>query len=112
MIFPYSETITLLRENKNRFGDVVLVEERQVANCGYAPTVQGESDTTEATFRHSTVITGRTLYLPPDSGVLPSHRVRFTDGSVWEIVGDVSPWRSFMTGWYPGDQAEIRRVTG
>jgi hypothetical protein len=107
------ETITLLREQRDRLGDVVLVEEWDIENCAWSPAVQGETDTSETGGFRTQIITGRTLYLPPDSGIRAVHRVRFdSDGSIWEVVGDVSPWRSFLTGWYPGDQCVIRRVSG
>lgn len=112
MRLPHGITITLLRETRDRVGDVTLTEDRTIPGCGWSPAVQGETDNTEVGGARTQTITGRTLYLPPDAGITATHRVRFPDGSVWEVVGEIGPWRSPLTGWAPGDQAELRRVTG
>lgn len=110
--FPFGEAVDLLQEHRDRLGNTTLVEVGQIDHVGWSPSVQGVTDTSESQAGYTQIVTGRTIYLPPDSGVLASHRVRFQDGTVWEIVGDISPWRSFLSGWYPGDQATLRRVTG
>ena len=110
--FPYGITITLLREQRDRTGDTTLVEDRVIEDCGWSPAVQGETDNAEFGTRRVQTVTGRTLYLPPDSGLLATHRVRFPDNTLWEVVGEIGMWQSPLTGWYPGDQAELRRVTG
>lgn len=115
MRFPYGETVTVLREVRNRVGDVTLVEDFTVSDCVWSPSAQGETNDVSNAERGGVgtqTITGRTLYLPPGSGVTAVHRVRFVDGSVWEVVGEVGPWRSPWTGWAPGDQVDLRRVRG
>jgi hypothetical protein len=108
----FTETVTLLLEVRDRLGNTTLVEDRQVPDCGWSPAVQGVTDTAESGTGRTQTITGRTLYPPPNSGIRAVHRVRFEDGTVWEVIGDISPWKSFLTGWYPGDQCELRRVRG
>lgn len=112
MRFAHGITVTLLRETRDRLGDVTLVEDFSVPGCGWSPAVADKTDSTEIGGARTQTITGRTLRLPPDTGITATHRVRFPDGSVWEVDGEVGPWRSPLTGWAPGDQAKLRRVRG
>jgi len=106
------ETVTVWREVRNEFGDdVVVTEERTLSGCAVAPrSVPGSSPETDGA--RNIVVAGRTLYAPPHSGLTAHHQVRLRDGSVWRVEGEVGAWRSPFSGWYPGDQAELERVTG
>lgn len=116
MYFPHGETVTLLKEKRDRLGDMTLVEDVIVKGCAWSNEVQGVTGTGEIDYLHTQVASARTLFLPPDSGISATHRVRFSDGTTWEVVGATSAaigrQRSPFTGWYPGDQAALRRVTG
>jgi len=105
--FPYGETVTVWREITDKFGDVTVVEERTVAGCGVAPRTSTEDNAGRVR-----VTTGITLYCPPGSGITATSRVRLPDGTVWRAVGTAGKWMSPLTGWYPGDQVELERVTG
>ncbi|MGH3985734.1 MAG: hypothetical protein ACRDTZ_00245 [Pseudonocardiaceae bacterium] len=114
MRFRHGITVTVLRETHTITGAVTLTEDGTIGSCGWSPAVQGITDnaeTAELGFGYPQTITGRTLYTPPGAGLVAGHRVRFPDGTLWEVIGEVGPWRSPLTGWAPGDQAELRRVT-
>lgn len=112
MHFHYGETITLLTEHRDEFGDVTLTEDRRIEGCAWSPSAQTMANTSETGGVSEQLVSGRTLVLPPHSGVLPTHRVRLADGTVWEVRGEVTPWRNPMTGWYPADEVELRKVRG
>lgn len=107
MSFPHGQTVTVWQETVDRFGDVTVTGERQVGGCGVAPRTS-----TENTAGRVQVVTGLTLYAPPNSGIAATSRVRLADGTVWRVIGDPGRWQSPLTGWYPGDQVELERVTG
>ena len=107
MSFPYGETVTVWREITDRFGDVTVIEERQVERCGAAWHMSTEDNAGRVR-----VITGLTLYSPAGSGITATSRVRLADGTVWRVTGDPGRWRSPLTGRYPGDTVELERVTG
>ena len=111
MMFPFGEPITVWLEERDRFGDVTVTGERTIAGCAVAPRTSSEDQGTGNRPRAS-VTTGLTLYVPPGAGLTAQHRVRLANGSVWRVEGDVATWRSPLTGWHPGDQVELERVTG
>jgi len=105
--FPHGETVTVWREITDKFGDTTVVEQRTVAGCGVAPRTSTEDNAGRVR-----VTTGITLYAPPGSGITATSRVRLADGTTWRVAGDPGRWRSPLTGWSPGDQIELERVTG
>jgi hypothetical protein len=109
-MYPHGITVTLLREDRDRFGDVTLVEDGAIAGCAWAPRTRTAD--TEETDRSAQVSSGRTLWCPPGAPVTAHHRVRFPDGTVWQVRGEPDDWRSPYTGWNPGLQMELERVTG
>lgn len=107
MRFHYGITVTLLLQVEDRFGDETTTEVGTITDCGWAPRTSTEDED-----GRSQVIRGRVLYAPAGSGITAQHRVRFPDGSVWRVEGDIGPWRSPFTGWAPGDEVQLERVTG
>ncbi len=107
MSFPYGESVTVWREITDKFGDVTVVEQRTVDRCGVE-----QHTSTEDNAGRVRVATGRTLYTPPGAGITATSRVRLADGTTWRVAGDPGRWRSPLTGWSPGDQIELERVTG
>lgn len=100
-------TVTLLLETEDRFGDDTLTEDGTIPGCIWAPTRTDEDEN-----GRSQVIRGRTLYPPAGAMIKPEHRVRFPDQSVWRVVGDLGEWQSPFTGWAPGNEVQLERVTG
>lgn len=113
-MFPHGQTVTLLAETRDRLGDVTLTEDGTVTGCAWAPRTTSSSvhGSTEDERSRMQVTTGLTLFAPPGSGITAAHRVRLPDGTVWSVIGDPGAWRSPFTGWAPGDQVELERVTG
>ena len=107
----FGETVTVWLEERDRFGDVTVTGERTILGCAVAPRTSVE-DVGSGSRPRATVTTGMTLYVPAGSGLTAQHRVRLADGTVWRVEGSPGRWRSPFTGWYPGDQIELERVTG
>lgn len=110
--FPFGETVTLLREHVDALGDITITEETTFFGVAWLPSQQGIGSTAETGGITEQKVTGRTLFLPPNSGVQPYHRVRFSDGSVWEVRGPAVTRKSFLTGWYAGDNCQLLYVRG
>lgn len=104
----HGQTVTLLREQRDRFGDVTLVPDGTVANVAVAPRSRWDEDNN----RRVLVTAGLTAYAPPGTVIEPTHRVRLEDGTVWLVTGEPASWKSPFTGWSPGVQVELERVTG
>lgn len=113
-MYPHGQDVTVYREERNRLGDVVIVEERVLHGCGIAPRTSSEpgGDPRVGTAGRTTVTTGITLYAPAGSVITARHRVRLADNTVWEVQGEVGRWQSPLTGWAPGVVVELDRVTG
>lgn len=105
--FAAGITVAVLVEATDRHGDDTLTEVGTVGPCGWAP-----GDSTESEDGRDQVVTRRTLYTPPNSGITDQHRVRFPDGSLWRVDGDPGQWRSPFDGWVPGDEIRLERVRG
>jgi hypothetical protein len=117
MWFPFGETVTLLKESRDRVGDVTLTEDTTVSGCVWSSSAEGTtSANSETDVLHTQIPAARKLYLPPNSGITATHRVRFQDDTVWMVMGAISAQiggeRSPFTGWYPGDRAQLVRVMG
>lgn len=105
--FPHGETVTVLKEQRDpSTGVSALVADRALAGCAVE------------WFRREPVDQSREwqqsrgyLYTQPGSGLVAGERIRFADGTVWEVVVDADVWRSPFTGWTAGDRAALRRVT-
>ena len=105
--FPHGETVTVLREQRDpATGISTLVEDRALAGCAWAPVGQ---ETNDPAREH--VTSRRSLFTPPGSALRTGERVRFVDGTLWEVVVDADTWRSPWTGWTPGDHIMLTKVT-
>lgn len=79
----------------------------QVPGCGVEPRPSSEP-TADA---RNSVVSGFTLYLPPDVAVTAGSRVRVR-GLVHEVLGEPAAWRSPYSGWAAGVVVQTRRVEG
>ena len=112
MPFLHGVTIVPLREVRSSAGVTTLVDMDPIPNCGFEPGPYRDAGQSSKT--HAEVVSWRKLYTPPDTDLTAAQRVRFVeDGSVWEVVGGrhTGQFRSFFTGWTPGDAYDIKRVT-
>lgn len=117
MRFRYTETITVRRPSSpaaiGARGDPLPYTTFTVEGCVFAPHVTtGENVSSEDTDRRDTVYTGLALYAPPDADIQPIDRIVRADGTLWEVMGEAADWMSPFTGWHPGRQLAVRRVTG
>jgi hypothetical protein len=106
--FPFGQTVQVFREDRNRFGDVTRVDERELDGVAIAPRVSNEGG---GDLRTATVTTGLTMYAPPDHGLTAQHSVE-VDGVVYRVQGSPGSWRSPLTDWAAGDQIELDRTEG
>lgn len=102
-----TETVTRLRATADQFGDLATATETSLRGVVIAP-----GSSTEVTGGQDTVTTAATLYAPAGTDLVPTDRVRRADGTVWQVDGQPRVWRSPFTGWQPGVEAPLRRVTG
>ncbi len=88
-----------------------MVDGTPIKNCGFEPGPYRDAGQQSKT--HAEVISWRKLFTPPNTNLTAAQRVRFPDSTVWEIVGGrhTGQFRSFFTGWTPGDAYDIKRVT-
>ena len=78
-----------------------------VRGCGVEP----RPSTEPVQDARNSVVSGFTLYLPPDVAITAGSRVRVR-GLVHEVLGEPAAWRSPFTGWAPGVVVQTRRVEG
>jgi hypothetical protein len=108
--YPYGEVITVWREVRDRFGDTTVVDERQIGGVALAPRTSAEDG---ADRRTAVVTSGLTLYASEPTGLDATWRIRRElDGTVWTVEGNAGLWSNPLTGWAPGEQLQLRRVTG
>lgn len=106
------QTITVIRGGAptiNDFGEDVPgpPSEIRIDNCVVYPRT-----TEEQTQGRDLVITGLNVLMPPDAPeVYPTDQVDYR-GVVYDVDGDVAAWRSPYSGWRPGVQFALTRVSG
>ena len=110
-MFPYGRTVVVFREVRNAVGDVEQVDRSVIDGVSIAPRVSNEFGTDS---RNAVVSTGLTMLVDdPEvaAQITPQHRVE-VDGRVYRVQGSPARWQSPLTGWIPGTQVELDRVTG
>jgi hypothetical protein len=118
----YGRTVVVFRETRDDFGDVTVVDEREVHGCAWFPRQSVEDAgggssafagaRTSASSGAVQVSTGLTMLCPSGSGITATHRVRLPDGTVWQVTGAAGMWQNPLTGWTPGDTVELDQTTG
>lgn len=66
---------------------------------------------TEINDNRTSVIVGFSLFGPPGADILAKDRVKTPDGNFYRVVGEAASWTSPLTGWSPGFEAALERVT-
>jgi hypothetical protein len=107
MRLPYGITVTVKRLATDRYGDVTVASTHTVDNCATAPR-----GSTENTDRRDTVVVGLSLYAPPDADIQPTDVITLPDGTDWQVDGQPGIWQTPFTGWTPGMELALKRVSG
>lgn len=82
-------------------------DELEIKGVAIAPTSSVEVD--EA--GRQMVVTGMSIYGAIDADIAAEDRVQARSG-LWDIKGEYLAWKNPFTGWEPGAQASIKKVTG
>lgn len=109
--FPFGITVTVQRppDESNRYGDVTYVDHHTIDGCALAPRYSTEDNN-----NRTSVIVGFSLFGPPQEGddrVFATDRVKTPDGNVYRVTGESADWLHPITGWHPGFEAALERVT-
>ena len=111
MTFPFGRTVVAYRERRNAVGEVTEVDRFEIDGVSIAPRVSNEFGTDS---RNAVVTTGLTMLIADEvvaQRITPQHRISI-DGVVYRVQGSPAMWQSPLTGWTPGTQVELDRVTG
>lgn len=123
-------TITVQRSQRNEWDDVTYTDSHQIRGCMDYPTgssgnrtgsgeangVGGGEVLTEARtlllppgsdVRH----TDRILIHPPGVAVVPAGDTAIRQANVYQVVARPVDWRNWLTGWSPGMQVDLERVS-
>lgn len=79
----------------------------EVEGAGIMPSTSQETATTNRT----TVTTQMALYCESGLDIKPLDRIQARSG-LWEVEGEVLDNVSGFTGWSPGSEFKVKRVTG
>lgn len=109
--FPFGITVEVERGTRNEHGDVNYAVTHSIEGCADAPRAS-----TEVNENRTTVIVGKTLYGPygadlrfDDRVVLPGTAPR--KERTWRVIGEIGNWRNPFTGWTPGFEVALERVS-
>jgi hypothetical protein len=104
-LVPYP---VVVREVTDRHGDVVSTARITLDAAIVAPSSMEEPDRNRATVRDT-----RTMYVPHGTQILASDVIELPgEPGRWHAVGPVVDWTHPMTGWAPGGEVRLERVTG
>jgi hypothetical protein len=113
LIFPFGQTITVYRPGgMDAFGDPQPGDTHDVGPCAVWQTAS-----TEHTDMRDTVVTTRTMLVPNGADIVATDRVYLPGDDQgkparWQVSGDPHRWHSPLTGWEPGTEVQLERVTG
>lgn len=99
---PGTITVTVQRATFNRFNDATYADHHDIRGCMEYPTGSTEAN--------MAVTDSRTLIAPPDSDIVPTDRVRM-HGLLYQVEALPMDWEDPFTGWRPGMQVRLERVT-
>lgn len=110
MSYPFGKTVTLVGRVKTSTdsdgNDVLTSTLTTLERCPF-----WWGTTTEQTQARDTVTSDATVILPVDTDVSAVDAVT-VDGQTFQVDGVPMPWESPFTGWEPGIEVRLRRVTG
>lgn len=94
--------VTVQRASFNRFNDAAYVDHHTISDCIEYPTGSTEQD--------MAVTDSRTLLVPSGSDIVPTDRIRL-NGLLYQVEGLPMDWEDPLTGWRPGMQVRLERVS-
>lgn len=116
-MFPLKFGETVVRERGQMVADPYSGEatkrdwadpdELDIEGVAIAPSTGSETRTED----RNPIVTDMSLYAAPGVDVLPHDRIRARSG-LWDVEGEVADWKSPFTGWNPGVEFRIRKVSG
>lgn len=108
-VHPFGIRVRVFGEaTRTVHGDTTRAEVGAIDGCAFAPAGSSEDNDQRAQ-----VVTDATLFVPESSvPITPQSRVRLPNGTEWLVTGEPLDWKSPFTGWHPGRQVQLRRVTG
>lgn len=96
-------TVTVQRAVYDRFNDAAYTDHHTIDGCLEYPT-----GSTEAAA--GAVTDSRMLLAPTGSDIVPSDRIRL-GGLLYQVSGLPKDWADPITGWSPGMEVSLERVT-
>jgi hypothetical protein len=109
--FPFGGTAKINRGVRDvRHGDITYTYHHSIDGCALAPRYSNEASGEN----RGSVIVGFTLFGPSQVGdrrVFADDEVEWVDGNKYRVVGEAADWDHPMTGWKPGFEAALERVT-
>ena len=107
MTFPFSKTVTVIRESVDAYGDHTAGASHQVGGCVVYPTTSTETilgGMDELTF-------GLTLVMPPGSDILSTDTVN-VDGTIYRVNGEPFEYDSPLTNTRAGVKVNLTASEG
>lgn len=113
---PYGEPLVRLRRRmapdpysgESTRSDWSAPDSLDLEGAAIAPSSSTER---ASTFNRQTVITSMSIYGPAGMDVLPGDRIKART-KLWEVTGEKADWRNPLTGWEPGVELPVERMTG
>jgi hypothetical protein len=107
--FPFGRDVSLVRRTKSgtdAYGNDAFTTTTTVVKGAFAP-----GGSTEQVQGQDVLITQPTVYLPAGTDVSAVDAIDI-DGDRFEVDGTPNHWMNPFTGWQPGVEVRLRRVTG
>ena len=114
--FPYGLPVEVERATRDPVhGDVTYALVGTIEGCGWYPRTSDENNE-----RRTATIVGLTLYGPYGADIRSDDRVVLPDvparglsrrERTYRVDGEVGDWRSPLTGWEPGFEVNLERVS-
>lgn len=104
---PVTHLVASVTGQDSRGNDVTTFTPAGLLAYAFVP-----GQTTEDIEATEQVTAAAELYLPPDTAVAPEDRFQLADGTVWDVMGQPSPYSSPFTGIGGTVMVRLRRVTG
>lgn len=116
-MFPLANGETVTRERAQLVPDPYSGENTKrdwtdpdtldIEGVAIAPSTGTETQSEDRNTRE----TPMSLYCAPGIDVLPHDRIRARSG-LWNVEGEVADWKNALTGWNPGMEFRVKKVTG
>lgn len=109
MTFPFAQTVTLVKRVKS--GTDGLGNDVFTTTTTDVPGAFNPGTSAELVQGQDVVTTQPTVYLPAGTDVVATDAVQVA-GEQFEVDGSPNVWTNPFTGWAPGVEVKLRRVTG